>query len=200
LQTIYKISQDTPPARIALKAKIDTGNKVERNSCVLKISEPTTLSVMVFRPIIDLPAEIQNARYLHDLGVVTAQPGKFSSNQSGPPIETLLTLNWDHIRSDALLTDTKVTLAAEDRIQKTKAYVQLSRAPDGLSSHIGKSVLLSPDRPRTLMITDMSLEQELTTKTRFYLTGMAFNNDAKNVLVNEAQIFFMHFRRIGDRL
>ena len=200
LQSIYKSVSGATSVKIALSAKIDSGNKPERNGCVLKIADPTTLSVIVFRAIAHLPADIQGARYLHDMGSVQAPAGRFSSHQSGPPIETLLNFNWDHLRSDTLLTDTHVTLAAEDRLQQTKAYVQLSRAPDGLSSHVGKAILMSPDKPHTIAITDMALGQDLTTQTRFYLTGMAYSNDSKNVIVNEALIFFMHFRRIGDRL
>ena len=99
-----------------------------------------------------------------------------------------------------LLVDVGVNLAAEDRVKPTRAFLQLSRAPDGLSSHLSKSVLKAPDRPRNLTITDMAIENDMSALTRFYLTGMGFQDDAKPVTVKEGQMNFMHFRRIGDHL
>ncbi|MEI6834393.1 MAG: hypothetical protein WCL28_10430 [bacterium] len=171
-----------------------------RNDCVIKVTEPSTLSVMVFRSMSELLTDIQTARFLHRIGSVAASNTRISSNASGPPIETLLQFNWDHMRSDSLMTDVLIGLGAEDRVKPSRSYLQLSRAPDSLSSHLGKVVLKSPDRLRCVTILDMATENNLNTQTRFYLTAMSFNDDSKPVIMNEAQIYFMHFRRVSDQL
>lgn len=171
-----------------------------RNDCILKITEPSTLSVLVFRNTSEILTDIQNARYLHRIGSVAASSGRLASNASGPPIETLLQFNWDHSRSDSLLTDVLIGLGSEDRVKPTRSYIQLSRAPDSLSSHLGKVVLKSPDRQRSVTIFDLATENNLNKQTRFYLTAMSFNDDSKPVVLGEAQIFFMHFRRVSDQL
>jgi hypothetical protein len=185
---------------VTLTATLDTGGRSERTSCVLKVGEPSTLSVVLFRSTSELLSEIQNARHLFRLGGVAAPAGRFASNSSGPPIETILQFSWDHIRSDVLMTDVAVTMGAEDRVNLTKAFLQLSRAPDSLSSHLGKITLKAPDRPRSIHIFDLAAERNLNDQTRFYVTGMGFNNDSKPVILDAAQIFYLHFRRLSDQL
>jgi hypothetical protein len=98
------------------------------------------------------------------------------------------------------MTDVAVTMGAEDRVNLTKAFLQLSRAPDSLSSHLGKITLKAPDRPRSIHIFDLAAERNLNDQTRFYVTGMGFNNDSKPVILDAAQIFYLHFRRLSDQL
>ncbi len=200
MQTVYKIPAGANPARLTLSAKLTVGTSADRNNCSLKITEPTTLSAVIFRPLNELPNEIQTARYLHEMGVVASEAAKLPTHPSGPPIQTILSLNWEHLRGDALLTETLVHVAAEDRLQSSKIFLQLSRAPDGLSSHLANMMLIDPDKPRALSIFDLAIEGDLATQTRFYLTGMGYNNDSKNISINDAKILFMHFRRIGDKL
>ena len=200
MQFLHRDLSDGPSRQLALSAKIDTGGRADKASCVIKLTEPSTLSALIFRPVAQLQAEIQNAKYLHDLGSAVVAAGRFATNASSPPIENIYQYNWDHLRSDVLLVDVGVNLAAEDRVKPTRAFLQLSRAPDGLSSHLSKSVLKAPDRPRNLTITDMAIENDMSALTRFYLTGMGFQDDAKPVTVKEGQMNFMHFRRIGDHL
>ncbi len=199
IQAIYKIPEDGDSLPVQLIASISGGTSAERDQCTLKITEPTTLSVVSFRSTKHLVANLNQALYLQDLGLVEAQPTKFLSNPSGPPIETLLSLNWEHKQGDALLTDTQATLAAEDRILPTRAFAQLSRAPDGLSSHLGQAVLMGPDKPRGLYLTDLTPVQPLAGQTKFYLTAMAYHNDSKYAYMNAARIVFLHFRRIGEQ-
>jgi len=200
MQFLHRELSDGQSRRLAVSAKIDTGGRADKASCVIKVTEPSTLSALIFRPVAQLQAEIQNARYLHDMGSAVVAAGRFATNASSPPIENIHQYNWDHLRSDVLLMDVGVNLAAEDRVKPTRAFMQLSRAPDGLSSHLSKSVLKSPDRPRNLTITDMAIENDMSALTRFYLTGMGFQDDAKPVTVKEGQMNFLHFRRIGDHL
>ena len=200
MQFLHRDLIDGPSRQLSLSVKIDTGGRTDKASCVIKVTEPSTLSALIFRPVAQLQAEIQNARYLHDLGSAVIVAGRFATNPSSPPIENIHQYNWDHLRSDVLLMDVGVNLAAEDRVKPTRAFLQLSRAPDGLSSHLSKSILKSPDRPRNLTITDMAIENDVSALTRFYLTGMGFQDDAKPVMVKEGQMNFMHFRRIGDHL
>ena len=200
MQVVARRQPERALDKFKLTASLDTGGRPERAGCVLKINEPSTLSVVLFRSTSDLLNNIQNARYLHRIGSVSAAAARFPSNASGPPIETLLQFNWDHLRSDSLLSDVLITLGAEDRVKATKAYIQLSRAPDSLSSHLGQAVLKGPDRPRTLTIFDMATEANLNSQTRFYLTGMGFNDDSKPVILDDAKIHFMHFRRLSDNL
>lgn len=200
MQTIHKGGGASKTQNVTLTATLDTSGRSERASCVLKVGEPSTLSIVLFRSTAELLSEIQNARHLFRLGGVAAPAGRFASNSSGPPIETILQFSWDHIRSDVLMTDVAVTMGAEDRVNSTKAFLQLSRAPDSLSSHLGKITLKSPDRPRSLHIFDLAAEKNLNDQTRFYVTGMGFNNDSKPVILDGAQIFYLHFRRLSDQL
>ena len=197
MQVLSRNSEASIAQGYALTATLDAAG---RNDCVIKVSEPSTLSVMVFRTVSELLTDIQNARYLHRIGSVAASAGRLASNASGPPIETLLQFHWDHVRSDSLMMDVLIGLGSEDRVKPSRSYLQLSRAPDSLSSHLGKVVLKSPDRPRGLAIFDMATENNLNTQTRFYLTAMSFNDDSKPVIMDEAQIYFMHFRRLSDQL
>ena len=200
LQYLQRNDEANQPQKFSLAATIDTGGRAERGTCLVKVGEPSTLSVVLFRSTTYMLAEIQNAKYLHHFGTISSAASRFPSNASGPPIETLLQFNWDHFRSDSLLSDVSITLSAEDRVKPTKAYVQLSRAPDSLSSHLGKINLKSPDRPRSLTLLDLAAEKNLNDQTRFYLTAMGFNDDAKPLALEDAQILFLHFRRVSDRL
>jgi hypothetical protein len=177
-----------------------TINGEGRSDCVLKVTEPSTLSVIVFRPASELLTDIQGARYLHRMGSVSAPIKRLATNSGGPPIETVLQFNWDHLRSDSLVTDIYLGAASEDRVKPSKLFVQLSRAPDSLSSHLGKVMLKSPDKNRTMTLFDLATENNLNTQTRFYLTAMGFNDDSKPINLNESQIHFLHFRRVSDQL
>lgn len=200
IQAVARSQPERPLEKFTLTASLDTGGRADRSGCILKINEPSTLSVVLFRSTAELLSDIQNARYLHRIGGVSAAAARFPSNASGPPIATLLQFNWDHLRSDSLVSDVLITLGSEDRVKATRAYIQLSRAPDSLSSHLGQIVLKGPDKPRTITIFDMATETNLNSQTRFYLTGMGFNDDSKPVILDDAKINFMHFRRLSDNL
>ena len=199
MQFLKNIGDDPQPKEFSLSIKADKSSRAGATNCVFKILEPATISAIVFRPVSEFRAEMKTAMYLQDSGVVTSGAAtRFATSVSGPPIETILNFNWDHNKNDTLLTDVNVTLGAENRVQPTKVFVQLSRAPDGLSSHIATKTLQSPDHPRNLTLSDFAIEENASAQTKFYLTGMGFDNDAKPVAVNAAQIIYMHFRRVME--
>lgn len=197
LQTFTAIDPSNASKEFSLSATMDGVNRAD---CVIKVLEPSTLSVVLFRTASEILSEIGNARFLHQIGSVVASSKRVASNSSGPPIETLLQFNWDHLRRDSLMTDVIIGLGSEDRVKPTRAYFQLSRAPDSLSSHLSTLNLKSPDKPRSVAILDMATENNLNTQTRFYLTAMGFNDDSKPFIVDEAQLYFLHFRRVSDQL
>ncbi len=184
-------------SRFDMRAIIKPGSGADKASCTVDVGEPSTLSVVVFRRASDLGAAFGSARFLRELGTTSHKPDRFASNSSSPPIESIAHFSWEHQQDDALLLDVNLVLGAEDRVQQTKVLAQLNRAPDGLSSSVARRQILSPDRPSGFHINDMALDRSDNPLTKFFITAMAVNADAKPVAVLESKIVFMHWRKLA---
>ena len=61
---LFRATGTSAPKKLSLSAQIDAGTNNAAADCVIKISDPASLSAVVFRSISELSKEIQTARAL----------------------------------------------------------------------------------------------------------------------------------------
>ena len=178
-----------------------SGNKP---TCAATVLEPATMTVIVFSPVSRLAAWKASARFL-DRVIESSQadntaPTRISTSPSGPPIETLASLDWVHGDEDTALVTASASATAEDRLAETTSWMQISRAPTAISSHLNAVSLTAGLGAFTQNIFDWATTSGQSGTTTFYLIAMGTGENSKPISIAKPSIKIAHFRRAYPRL
>ena len=193
-------------ARVATTGEVTfevaiSGNKP---TCAATVLEPATMTVMIFSPISRLAAWKTTARFLDRVidsnQGVNAATKRIATAPSGPPIETLASLDWVHGDEDTALVLASAATTAEDRLAETTSWIQISRAPTAISSHLNAVSLTAGQGAITQNIFDWATTVGQSGTTTFYLVAMGTGENSKPLSIAKPSIRIAHFRRAFPRV
>lgn len=192
--TISSLVRVTGDGEIPFEVVV-TGDKP---SCAATILEPATLTVIVFSEVSSLDQHKSAARFLERViesdKPDNAAPVRITTSPSGPPIVTLASLDWQHGRLDTALVMASVETTAEDRLDETTSWLQLTRAPTAISSHLNTLSLTATQGTMQQGIFDWSTAPSQEGTTKFYLVTMGTGENSKPLSLAKPSIRLMHFR------
>ncbi len=205
--TISGLVRVAVPGKYAFEMRV-VGN---RPSCTATILEPSTLTVTVFTPLTKLDGYKASARFLLVSpsaavpDIAPGQPGsipavRIPSAHSGPPIITLARLEWNHAQDDLVLIEASAQTTAEDRMAETTSWLQVTRAPTGLNSHLHAMSLTPGNGAVRQNVFDWAAAPPANGHTTFYLNIMGTGENAKPLAITAPKIAMLHFRRAARTL
>jgi hypothetical protein len=208
-----KTTFDPPSARktVSIQAMariVDDGNHSfefgisgDRGACKLKVLEPATFTILVFSELRLLANFSSVAQFLVDASGSSASdfsaPERVITSRSGPSIVTLARKDWRHNKGDFLLVDASVSLMAEDRFAETSGWVQLTRSPSGLNSHLQVNSQTAQEGLQLRNVNDWAFAPSGEGRTTFYLNIMSTGENEKPLAIKDPSIVFLHFGKIG---
>ena len=205
--TISGLVRVAGPGKYAFEMQV-VGN---RPSCTATILEPSTLTVTAFTPLTKLDGYKASARFLLVSpraavpDIAPGQPGsipavRIPSAPSGPPIITLARLEWNHAQDDLVLIEASAQTTAEDRMAETTSWLQVTRAPTGLNSHLHAMSLTPGNGAVRQIVFDWAAAPPANGHTTFYLNIMGTNENSKPLAITASKIAMLHFRRAARTL
>lgn len=173
----------------------------DKPACNLKVLEPATFTVLIFSNMTRLADFSSSAKLLVDAFSSNAgdfaAPERVTTAKAGPSIVTIARKEWRHQKDDFLLVDASVTLSAEDRISETSGWLQLTRSPSGLNSHLQVNSQTAQDGPLLRNLQDWAYSPSGEGRTTFYLNIMSTGENEKPIGVKEPSIMFLHFGSVA---
>lgn len=173
--------------------------------CQLNLLEPATLTVFIFSPLEYFKLFEKSAKFLVDVDLddgavnTSGEDGQSRINTmvSGPPVVTLRRKDIDLTTGDIVLVAGSVEVVAEDRIGETSAWMQVTRSPSGLNSHLNVQSLAIDGGPDTLEIFDWAPAAMGPGKMRFYLNLMGTSENSKPVEFSSPKVRLFQFGSIA---
>lgn len=175
----------------------------DKASCKAQVLEPATLTVAVFTQMSRLTEFKKTARMLFEVKESTrlaaGQSARVATSTSGPPITTIAKVDWNYAKGDAALVFASASVTAEDRLDETTSWLQVTRAPANLNSHLSVASLSGGKPAVTQSIFDWDFGAAGGGRTTFYLNAMGTGENQKPLAFADPGIKILHFRRVAGR-